>query len=1411
MSISQNHVFDNYQILDEIGRGGMGVVYKCKEMSSQRIFAVKFLLQNNKAISQKRFLREAKILGNLHHPNIISVYNAGVYEGHLYIVMELLRGQTLDDFVWENWSIRERVMIIEKIAVALNYAHEKDVIHRDLKPSNIFIEENGNPKILDFGLAKSTKLTKEQLTQTHEVMGSPHYMSPEQVRGRAVDQRTDIYSLGCILFEVLSGEKMTQGSTVVEIFYNLRMGKRRSLKKLVPNVPKALDCICAQATRERRFRYWKMKEFLEDLRRYLQGRRVWDRSKTYAVAICFILFTMLFTFKMLQTTGKTQQTTIDKIVKPSSDIHIHIKAIKKEISRGDYITAFYSYQEALRLFPQHQKKMFPLQLLTLLGSKQYGQIVSKHSNVAHNNQPVVLLAIAESCLHYHFYKRAKRVLENSTVFSKEEYRSGISQQDALLFLRAKIFYQERIANININVQLQKQFSQLLQTIAPQNREKLANVYPEYYHYLGEVSLQEKNFEEAFLYMHKSYHLSFDPLTRIRMLECVPKIKRSRGTLHIQNLDLYTYLCELLMKLIEEEPMVARHHYWLGRIHWLKGKTSLACKSLQRSVELGFQDSRVLNLLLQISAKHIVRNQNILELFIKRFSIYERIASPDMINFYVAKQRQISYVADYRLHQERLRNYQKNKKQIYKIFEKSHPEAAKTILYLLPAAPEVLKPLQRDFPKLFDKSIKQFYYNKKMQLYCYYLLYLYNHRDIEMESTISKNASHIFYGILCDEQQSVLLRYLAINILLRVCNFETIQKWGEKISGSGQFIYHLALFKERLYQFEKAEFQTLWQWAEHNAPSGDRPILQALIYDILLKRGSDLLINRPAKTYLNMIYVYSRTQDDKLYMQSRQYLLNQIQQPFEGYHSTIYYYLLQRCNLWLEKNNDILKIGLKKKLFQKLALQFLLKNVDERKSRDYSSLRKQIYNIMLDASDIDTAIIAGKVWCCLLKGEKDYHRQINIFLNESRISYFARAMIYFYSLNDTSVSAYFQKYLVKKSSDELHNTLRLVDGINVVDQNLLQGLILKFQQHVFSMADFYRLLDDPKQAGLHRQLLSNYLTSPVGEQIIDFPIRIFCENPKPRTMFLVKKLRKKLPKLEQREKQARLQKRKQIRLLLNAHLAKQREKPGERQLALWMSKAIYLRDNAIAREYKKWQKLNTQRKKDFAQGFYMRLKTVFIQHQRREYIKQFLKFGRLVHSFPLNKSYFEDDSYHKYLVFFRQQIKDKDFRQNALLELNRAYDFDRTSCRYLLERAIIYCFLGKKTQALHLLNTALEIDPHDIFCRLKKIEMEVSQRNIHHQLVHHLDELFEKTTQRFLLLRIAKIYEQMNNVKSDEVFIKKARFIYEKLYMQDAYDVEILKKLVATYPKDHSLYKVWTNALQIVVGEIQSHQLPINVK
>lgn len=221
----QMQVLGHYQLLEEIGRGGMGVVYRGLDTAIGRTVAIKTIAASQvpdgweRQQLRERLSREARSAGILSHPAIVTIFHFGTEGDDTYIVMEFVAGETLSQRLRRGpVSPREVVSIVNQVADALDYAHQQGVIHRDIKPSNIMVRADGKVKITDFGIAK---LLSHTATQTGTTVGSPHYMSPEQVQGKTVDGRSDQYSLGVLAFEMLTGQRPFEGDTLTTLIYQI--------------------------------------------------------------------------------------------------------------------------------------------------------------------------------------------------------------------------------------------------------------------------------------------------------------------------------------------------------------------------------------------------------------------------------------------------------------------------------------------------------------------------------------------------------------------------------------------------------------------------------------------------------------------------------------------------------------------------------------------------------------------------------------------------------------------------------------------------------------------------------------------------------------------------------------------------------------------------------------------------------------------------------------------------------------------------------------------------------------------------------------------------------------------------------------------------------------------------------------
>src|SRR5262249_31577184 len=267
MTLSSGTKLGPYEVLSPLGAGGMGEGYRARDSKLERDVAIKVLPAHLTADPEAlgRFEREAKAVAALAYPNILSIYDFGTHEGVSYAVMELLEGETLRDKLDAGAvSQRQAVDWAQQIARGLSAAHGKGIVHRDLKPENVFVTKDGHVKILDFGIAKRVEKAEEQTsaptgskrTAPGTVMGSVGYMSPEQVRGLPVDHRTDIFSFGAMLYEMLSGRKAFRRDTTSDTMAAIMRDEPPELTESGRNIPSSLDHIvkhCLEKDRENRF------------------------------------------------------------------------------------------------------------------------------------------------------------------------------------------------------------------------------------------------------------------------------------------------------------------------------------------------------------------------------------------------------------------------------------------------------------------------------------------------------------------------------------------------------------------------------------------------------------------------------------------------------------------------------------------------------------------------------------------------------------------------------------------------------------------------------------------------------------------------------------------------------------------------------------------------------------------------------------------------------------------------------------------------------------------------------------------------------------------------------------------------------------------------------------------------------
>ena len=270
----------HYRIIEQLGEGGMGVVYLAEDTNLGRRVAMKFLSTTTKEY-RARFLREARAVSALTHPNIATVFDYGeTAEGQPYIVMELIKGQPLNEKLrGGSLPLPEAVRIVSCIAEALGEAHHQGVVHRDVKPSNVVITERGQVKVLDFGLVKqiseqhsllgdpNQKTLPSTRTRSDVIVGTPLYLSPEQATGKSVDGRSDLFALGVVLYECITGQSAFGGGSVIEIGAQVIHITPTVPSKLNDRIPPELDRITMKAIEKKvEDRYQTADELIEDLR-----------------------------------------------------------------------------------------------------------------------------------------------------------------------------------------------------------------------------------------------------------------------------------------------------------------------------------------------------------------------------------------------------------------------------------------------------------------------------------------------------------------------------------------------------------------------------------------------------------------------------------------------------------------------------------------------------------------------------------------------------------------------------------------------------------------------------------------------------------------------------------------------------------------------------------------------------------------------------------------------------------------------------------------------------------------------------------------------------------------------------------------------------------------------------------------
>ena len=390
-----------YEILDELGKGGMGVVYRARHIHLGRIAALKMILGGMRIGPEhlERFRGEAEAVAKLDHPNCVRVYDVGEHNGNPYIALELIEGGSLQKKAGgKPQPAKYAAMIIESVAHAVHAAHLKGIVHRDLKPANVLLTLDGQPKVTDFGLAKNLEQGSSGQTNAGSILGTPSYMAPEQAAGRILDigPATDVYALGAMLYELLLGHPPFRADTAIATIRMVLDGEVVPPRAQLHSIPRDLDTICLKALEKPIHRRYASAEALaDDLRRYLGGEPIharpigrieraikWVRRKpTIAATIGTAIVAGIFMIGLgiWSYFAVTKRAFEAEVAKARADealdesnrrlVRLNVSNGTRQLEAGDYLSSVLWYAEALRQEKQgaERERMHRIRIKAMLG------------------------------------------------------------------------------------------------------------------------------------------------------------------------------------------------------------------------------------------------------------------------------------------------------------------------------------------------------------------------------------------------------------------------------------------------------------------------------------------------------------------------------------------------------------------------------------------------------------------------------------------------------------------------------------------------------------------------------------------------------------------------------------------------------------------------------------------------------------------------------------------------------------------------------------------------------------------------------------------------------------------------------------------------------------------------------------
>ncbi|BBM86003.1 serine/threonine-protein kinase [Candidatus Uabimicrobium amorphum] len=560
----------SYQIEREIGEGGMGIVYLATDLKIGRKVAIKVIIDRENAINMKRFMREAEAVAALDHPNIIKMYAFFKFKEAPCMVMEFVNGKTLEDCLAEQiLSLKDKVYIAIKALHALSYAHKQGIVHRDIKPSNIMVNENREPLVMDFGLAKSTRIQDKSLTKTGTVMGSCGYMAPEQACGliRQINHTSDVYGIGAVLYKLVTDHEHIVAEHMIEYMYNLMHQQIIPPRQHNKEVSRPLETIILKALeRKQHYRYQSAIDFANDLNNYLEDKPIsaqrWRmslrRNSKWIMAAITLSLCAAFMASYFFLSSKNDHKINEWIKRgffENAAQRLQDLRQQNKISKEEYLES---------MLVVHSK------LKNVAGFDEIRQQISK-------NSPKVTLAEGEILLHMKQQQKAQKKFDQllagkpcfeqmyAAYFTGKSYFAQKDYQTGVIYLKKVIELYEKYTV----------FTEITHT----------------YFYLGKYYFEKKDYTLAQEYLQKA-QLSENPNWHEMLGKCyMHKKSYAKAQQHFE-------------KCISLENNKCNYHVWLGKSLLSQDKITEANKNFEKALDIDPRDVEALQWFTRVALSNI---------------------------------------------------------------------------------------------------------------------------------------------------------------------------------------------------------------------------------------------------------------------------------------------------------------------------------------------------------------------------------------------------------------------------------------------------------------------------------------------------------------------------------------------------------------------------------------------------------------------------------------------------------------------------------------------------------------------------------------------------------------------------------------------------------------------------------------